>query len=196
MTHVSPGALARYSHYCVISRFNDQVIQKSRNRTVTKSPPKWKQLTILFIGLILFSACALAQSSSDEVVDTTLCDIVKAPQQFKGERVRIRAWLWSDPHKSWITEAGSPEIGKVCGWVPVEFEHGTNLAGSTAFVTFIGRLISVPTRNKFGALSCGRFIVEKESDIYGQEMHELIMRPFVYDQTSHAFVDPGPCLAM
>jgi len=126
-----------------------------------------------------------------------VCDIVKVPQHFKRERVRIRAWPWSDVHKSWITEAGSPEIGKVCAWLPVEFEHGANLlGGSTAFATFTGRLISVPTRNKFGALSCGRFMIEKQSDIYGQELYELIARPFLYEHGQHSFVDPGSCLLM
>lgn len=97
-----------------------------------------------------------------------------------------------------MNEAGSLQIGKVCTWLPADFEHGTNVVGATAFGTFTGRLVSTPTRSRIGAmLSCLRFEVEEQADVYGREvLNGLVMKPRLYDHGTRSFIQPDACLLL
>lgn len=104
---------------------------------VTMIRMKWKRFEILAIACLL-SVCAFAQAKPDVAINTTVCDIVKAPQDFYGKRVQLRARLWSDGKSFWVNETGALPIGKVCSWLPTDFFPSTNLIGSTALGTFTG----------------------------------------------------------
>src|SRR5260370_9062770 len=104
---------------------------------------RMKAMSILLM-VWLTCVCAAAQTELVSTVQTTVCDLVDHPLQFKGKLIRVRAQIWSDYSKFWLNEswAGSMQIGKVCRWLPAEFTHPTNLSESSAFGAFTGRLVS------------------------------------------------------
>jgi len=149
-----------------------------------------KAMSILLM-VWLTCVCAAAQTELVSTVQTTVCDLVDHPLQFKGKLIRVRAQIWSDYSKFWLNEswAGSMQIGKVCRWLPAEFTHPTNLVGSSAFGTFTGRLVYESGRAK-GRVRV-RFVVENESDIYSQKIQNgQIVIPQLYDRSSNTFMRP------
>jgi len=155
----------------------------------------------LLLVIWLICACAQAQTGLESSVQTTVCELVSHPLQFKGKLIRVRAQIWSDNNKFWLNEsaAGSMEIGKVCRWLPAEFTHSTKLIGSSAFGTFTGRLVFLKSGRvtgwpTFPAKRPGlavKFVVEHESDIYNQKIQNgLVLTPQLYDARSNTFVRP------
>jgi hypothetical protein len=151
-------------------------------------------LTIAWLFLCL---CTFAQSKPEKPIETTVCEIVKAPQQFEGKRVQVRARLWSDFHAYWMNDAASLQIGKICPWLPAGFAYSTSLLGTTAFGTFTGTIIHVPTRRMGRLRSCLRLVVEEQADIYDARLlNGPIAKPQLYDQDSGTFVQPQSCLLL
>ncbi|HZI56014.1 MAG TPA: hypothetical protein VFF39_04535 [Verrucomicrobiae bacterium] len=151
-------------------------------------------MRIRVIGIVLTvwitSVCATAQAV-ESPVQSTVCDLVNHPLEFKGKLILVRAQIWSDYRKFWLNEswAGSMEMGKVCRWLPVEFMHSTNLAGSSAFGTFTGRLVYEPGLIP-GSIRV-HLLVEHESDIYNQKIQNgIIAAPLLYDRTSKTLLRP------
>ena len=145
----------------------------------------------ILLTVWLASLCAIAQPESQSTVQTTVCDLVDHPLQFKGKLIRVRVQIWSDYSRFWLNEsaAGSKEIGKVCRWLPAEFTHPTNLIGSSAFGTFTGRLVYEPGSAKKRVRV--RFIIENESDIYSQRIQNgLIVAPQRYDRSRNKLARP------
>jgi hypothetical protein len=150
-------------------------------------------LKVMSILVMVWFMCtaATAQTEREITEETTVCDVVAHPLQFKGKRIRVRALIWSDIHKSWLNEswAGSKQIGKVCRWLPAEFTYPTNLIASSAFGTFTGRLVYEPGPAKGSVLV--RFVVENQSDIYGQkEQNGMLVDPLLYDWSTKRFYRP------
>lgn len=144
-------------------------------------------LTVLVAGV-----CAAAQKESESAIQASVCDLVNHPLEFRGKQIQVRAQIWSDISKFWLNEswAGSPQIGRVCQWLPAGFTYPTRLIGSSAFGTFTGRLVY-----NYGCLTRGcqpvRFLVEHESDIYKQEVHNgKLVVPTLYDRSTNTLVRP------
>ena len=141
---------------------------------------------------LLVSAISVPAFSQKEVIQTSVCEIMRHPKQFEGKVLKIRAQLWTDHHESWLSEsaASSLRLNTFCGWLPAKFLHPTSLAGSKAFATFTGRLISDPGSSWRHV----RFLVEGDADIYRQEvMNGIVLSPQLYDQRVNAFVRPEDC---
>lgn len=167
--------------------------------TITNSALYWrtwsKQACVLARFACLLSVSAFAQTKPDVAINTTVCDIVKAPQDFYAKRVQLRARLWSDGKSFWLNDVGSLPIGKVCSWLPTDFHPSTNLLGSTALGTFTGTVVYAPTHQVSGLRFCMRFVVEQQSDIRDQEiLNGPVIKPRLYDQTTGTFVQPESCL--
>jgi len=150
-------------------------------------------MKVMSILVMVWLMCisATAQTEREITVETTVCGIVAHPLQFKGKLIRLRALIWSDIQKSWLNEswAGSKQIGKACRWLPAEFTYPTNLIASSAFGTFTGRLVYEPGRTKRSVLV--RFVVENQSDIYGQKLQGgMLVAPLLVDWSRKRFYRP------
>jgi hypothetical protein len=156
---------------------------------------KWQLLTVMATAWIV-SVDAAAQTKPDTVIETSVCEIVKDPQQFMGKRVQVRARLWSNFNDQfWLNESSSLEIGKVCSWLPADFPYSTNLADSTAVATLTGIVVYVPTFRRGVLRSCVRFEAERDSDIRYQEiLNGPVITPKLYDRAARTFVQPESCL--
>src|SRR5262245_14836790 len=113
-------------------------------------------LIVVLLSLLL-CASTFAQTTANSATQTSICEILKDPEQFERKLVQVRAQIWTDLQRFWLNDStASPlQFGKVCRWLPAEFTHPTSLAGSTAFGTFTGRLIRDST-------SSGRMILSIE----------------------------------
>jgi hypothetical protein len=61
-----------------------------------------KSCTIgLVLVLLASSCCAATQKPESTVQAVSYCDLVKAPQQFAGKRIRVRA-IYADHHPAWV----------------------------------------------------------------------------------------------
>jgi hypothetical protein len=145
----------------------------------------------IVIGFLSLCIGAVAQAQARQTVEeTTVCQIVNHPLQFKGKTIRLRARVWSDFRKSWLNEspASANEIGKACRWLPVEFTHSSRLLGSYAFGTFTGRLVY--QRSGDGRMHM-RFLVEQASDIYDEKIQNgLVAIPRLYDTATNSLFSP------
>ena len=145
----------------------------------------------ILLTVWLASLGVIAQTGPESTVQTTVCDLVDHPLQFKGKLIRVRAQIWSDYSKFWLNEsaASSKQIGKACRWLPAEFVHPTNLIGSSAFGTFTGRLVYEPGSTKRRVHV--RLVIENESDIYNQRIQNgMIAAPQLYDRSSNMLERP------
>jgi hypothetical protein len=153
--------------------------------------------TIMLLVVWLTCVAAAAQTEPETPLQTTVCDLVGHPLEFKGKLVRVRAQIWSLGNKSWLNEswAGSKQFWKACRWLPAEFAHPTGLFGSFAFATFTGRLVYDSGRATGSVhVPCvipTYFAVEAASDIYGQENRVgLVVVPLLYDRGSNTLLRP------
>jgi hypothetical protein len=155
----------------------------------------------LTIILALLCVYASAQTAPDSVIQTTVCDLIKNPVQYKGRLVRVRAQMWPQPQQIgevWMTDSPttSGQIGKVCGYLAAKFRNPSDLTVSTAFGTFTGRVVENPAFDQFRPrLGAGRsrvqLLVEQESDVYQKRnLNGPVSRLVLLDQTTHSFVAP------
>src|SRR5262249_44486156 len=145
--------------------------------------------TLLMVWLTCVSAAG--QAEVERTVQTTVCDVVSHPLQYKRKLIQFRAQIWSDFGKSWLNEswAGSKQFGKVCRWLPAEFGRPTILSFSSAFATFTGRLV-YESGHARGSVPV-HFVVEDASDIYGQkEQNGPVITPLLYDFSSNTLIGP------
>jgi hypothetical protein len=141
-------------------------------------------LTMCVIGVSVY-----ARPAPEPVTSTTVCEIVRHPEQYEGKLVRVRAQIWSDNKNYWIDEslADSFQFGQSCGWLAARFTYPAHLAGNIAFGTFTGTVVGEP--GSLGAKKRVRFLIERQEDIYGRTVQIQngpirSLRPVLYDQPS------------
>jgi hypothetical protein len=139
--------------------------------------------------MLVVPKCPLAQEAQT-VAQTTVCEVVNSPLDFSGKLIEIRARLWSTGDQVWINDsaAGSKEIGESCEWIRAEFTYQTDLTISTAYGTFAGRLLYEPSRKPLQSGTI-KFVIERDSDIYRQELlNGPLTRPVRFDTTTRRFI--------
>jgi hypothetical protein len=176
----------------------------SRKRSHSESRiPVMKHLgfaVIVFLGVA--STCVFAQLSAKGVVDpipvVTVCDIVNNPLRFKDKLIRVRGQILTNVgtgEQFWINQ---PSFSKVCRFLPAKFQGPTNLAASSAFGTFTGRVV-VDTTFSGSSFLAGRgtqskvfFLIEQLSNLYGQQDYRNGLVPIVrlFDPQSGTFLRP------
>jgi hypothetical protein len=148
---------------------------------------------IAFLLGCLTGVSAYAQPAPEPVTRTTVCEIVRHPEQFERKLVQVRAQIWSDGlyvEKYWLNEslADSLQFGQSCGWLPARFTYIPNPLAEIAFGTFIGTVVEEP--GTFGKKGRVRFLIERQEDIYGRQVqigvrsHQI---PLLYDQSGRTF---------
>ena len=120
---------------------------------------------------------------------TTVCEIVRHPEQFEGKLVQVRAQIWSYEKNYWLNESlvDSLQIGQSCGWLLARFTSPTNPVGNIAFGTFTGTVVG--EHGSLGEKEPVRFVIERQEDICSREVqiHNgpiRSWRPVLYDQPS------------
>lgn len=135
----------------------------TRNRHPAKGPVTWLTVLLLSSFICVF---AFSQAEANSATQTSVCEIVRQPEQFEGKLLKVTAQIWTDYHQFWLNEsvASSLRFNAFCGWLPAEFSHPTSLVGSRAFGTFTGRII----RDSRSSSRRVKFVIERQSDIYHQ----------------------------
>jgi hypothetical protein len=87
---------------------------------------------LVLAGLILGLACGLRA----QVVDTTVCDVVKKPESFDGKMVRIKATAFAGFDEFAIKDAADPNCGFPVNAIWLAYPQGTKgKAGPVAMLT-------------------------------------------------------------
>ena len=68
--------------------------------------PMWSRL--FAIGLIVLPGVGLAQTKPEQPIHTTLCEILKTPDQFNFKMVQFRATIHVGFEASWLSDASCP----------------------------------------------------------------------------------------
>ena len=99
--------------------------------------------------------CSTSWARADEVVETTICEIVADDAKFEGRVVSVSATAHSSYHGDWLDDRGCPYVGIALRLPPVEswrdemerlgraMNHGTG-PSLAATGRFIGRIVLYP----------------------------------------------------
>jgi hypothetical protein len=119
----------------------------------------------------------------------TVCEIAKHPSHFVGKRIELRARIWPDSNyagRFWVNEPSMDD--GVCAFLRARFSFSTDLAGQTAFATFIGTIVPETVAHRKAPV----FLIEAQSDVYLRRDYLNGPIPILqlYDVTTRSIVRP------